>query len=133
MTCQTVTESEVFRLSAGASLLDILRTRVPGLQVSTASWQSRGSSSRGLRGNNSFVGPSEPLVFVDGFRLPQPGGIEYLDILDPLDVERTEILRGPSATALYGTGASSGVILIYSKRGVDNASRSAEVRGGCRQ
>jgi outer membrane receptor for ferrienterochelin and colicin len=131
--CEAVTEAEVLRLSSGRSLIDILRTRIPGLQVSPASWQSRQTSSSGLRGNNSFVGPSEPLVFVDGIRLPQPGGIEYLDIIDPLDVERTEILRGPAATALYGTGASSGVIHIYSKRGVDNASRSGDARGGCRR
>lgn len=131
--CEAVTEAEVLRLSSGASFIDILRTRVPGLQVSTANSRSRETSSLGLRGNNSFVGPSEPLVFVDGIRLPQPGGIEYLDIIDPLDVEQTEILRGPAATALYGTGASSGVILIYSKRGVDNASHSADTRGVCRR
>jgi TonB-dependent SusC/RagA subfamily outer membrane receptor len=59
-------------------------------------------------------------------------GIEYLDVIDPLDVERIEILRGPATTALYGTGASGGVLLIYSKRGVDNASDSRDVRGGCR-
>ncbi|MGD2216754.1 MAG: TonB-dependent receptor plug domain-containing protein [Gemmatimonadales bacterium] len=121
----------MFRLSSGASLIDILRTRIPGLQVSPADWQSRGSSSLGLRGNNSIVGPSEPLVFVDGIRLPPHGGVEYLDVIDPLDVERIEILRGPAATALYGTGASGGVILIYSKRGVDSASDSGDVRRGC--
>lgn len=131
--CEALTEAEVLRLSSGRSLIDILRTRVPGLQVSTVNSRSRQTSSRGLRGNNSFVGPSEPLVFVDGVRLPQPGGIEYMEIIDPLDVERTEILRGPAATALYGTGASSGVILIYSKRGVDNAFRSGDARGSCRR
>jgi TonB-dependent SusC/RagA subfamily outer membrane receptor len=129
--CEAVTEADVLQLSTSLSLIDILRTRIPGLRVST-NWQSGESSSLGLRGNNSFVGPREPLVFVDGIRLPQPGGIEYVEFIDPLDVERIEILRGPAATALYGTGASSGVILIYSKRGVDNASRSGDARGGCR-
>ncbi|NIN72753.1 MAG: TonB-dependent receptor plug domain-containing protein [Gemmatimonadetes bacterium] len=121
----------MIRFSSGASLLDILRTRIPGLLVSTADWQSRGSSSLGLRGNNSIVSPSEPLVFVDGIRLPLRSGIEYLDIIDPLDVARIEILRGPATTALYGTGASGGVLLIYSKRGVGNASDSRDVRRGC--
>jgi TonB-dependent SusC/RagA subfamily outer membrane receptor len=122
--CEAVTEDEVLRLSTGASLIDILRTRIPGLQIST-------SSSLGLRGYNSFVGPHEPLVIVDGIRIPQPSGIEYLDIINPLDVERIEILRGPATTALYGTGASSGAILIYSKRGVDNASGSGDARRSC--
>jgi TonB-dependent SusC/RagA subfamily outer membrane receptor len=129
--CVVISEAEVLRHASGGSVIDILRIRVPGLQIATADWQSRTTSSMGLRGTNSFVGPREPLVFVDGLRLSQPGGIDYLDVIDPLDVELIEILPGPAATTLYGTGASSGVILIYTKRGASSASGSGGARGVC--
>lgn len=128
--CELISEAQVLRLSAGANLIDILRSRFPGLQASPSDWRSRSASSFGLRGNNSLVGPSEPLVFVDGLRLPQPGGVGYLEYIEPLDVERIEMLPGPAATTYFGTGASNGVILIYTKLGV-KASRSDDARANC--
>lgn len=129
--CVVISEAQVLRHASGGSVIDIVRTRVPGLQISTADWQSRTTSSMGLRGINSFVGPREPLVFVDGLRLPQPGGIDYLDLIDPLDVQLIEVLPGPAATTLFGTGAGNGVILIYTKGGAGDASASGGARGVC--
>ncbi|GEM_PF-655059 len=129
--CVVISEAQVLRHASGGNLIDIVRTRVPGLQVSTADWQSRTTSSMGLRGINSYLSSQEPLVFVDGLRLPQPGGIDYLDLIEPLDVELIEILPGPAATTLYGTGAGNGVILIYTKRGAGDASGSGDARGVC--
>lgn len=131
--CDLITEAQVLRLAPGANLIDVLRTRVPGLQVNTGDWRSASASSNGLRGNNSLVGPSEPLIFLDGVRLPQPGGIGTLELIDPLDVERVEILPGPAATTHYGTGASNGVVLIYTKTGGSHASSGGAARGNCRR
>lgn len=130
--CDIITEGQVLRLAPGANLIDVLRTRIPGLQVNAGDWKSGSASSYGLRGNNSLVGPGEPLIFVDGVRLPQPGGIGTLELIDPLDVERVEILPGPAATTHYGTGASNGVVLIYTKTGVNDASSGGDPRGNCR-
>jgi len=129
--CELISQAQVLRLASGSNLIDVLRSRIPGLQVSTADWRSPSASSLGLRGQNSLIGPSEPLIFVDGLRLPQPGGIGQLEFINPLDVDRIEILPGPAATTYYGTGASNGVVLIYTQTGVSNASHSHDMRGGC--
>jgi outer membrane cobalamin receptor len=127
--CELITREEVQRFAAGGNLIDVLRSRFPGLQT-TDDLGSQSLSSRGLRGRNSLIGPSEPLVFVDGLRLPHPGGLRQLELIEPLQVERIEILPGPTTSAYYGTGASNGAVLIYTQTGVSNPSRS-DVRGGC--
>jgi TonB-dependent SusC/RagA subfamily outer membrane receptor len=62
---------------------------------------------------------NDPLVFVDGVKVTRAtrDAPSVLDQLSPPDVSRIDVLRGPAATALYGTDASSGVVLIYTRRG----------------
>lgn len=127
--CEVITQAEVQRIAAGGNLIDVLRSRFPGLQVNPSGWTSRSSSSFGLRGRNSVVGSNEPLIFLDGMRLPQPGGLSQLELIEPLHVQRMEILPGPATTTFYGTGASNGVVLVYTQGG-SNALRS-DPRGGC--
>ena len=127
--CELISQAEVARLAAGGNLIDILRTRFPGLLANDAAWTPRSASSFGLRGRNSLTGTVEPLVFLDGMRLPQPGGLAQLELIEPLHVQRIEILPGPAASANFGTGASNGVVLIYTQTGSNTT--GSDPRGGC--
>lgn len=127
--CELITQAEVARLAAGGNLIDILRARFPGLVGDEEDWTPRSASSFGLRGRNSLTGTAEPLIFLDGMRLPQPGGLAQLELVEPLHVQRIEILPGPAATSNFGTGASNGVVLIYTQTGSNTT--GSDPRGGC--
>jgi TonB-linked SusC/RagA family outer membrane protein len=114
-------------LAATPSLTSILAARTPGLTV-TQSMGTAGSSARiRIRGANSVSLSNEPLLIVDGVRLDNStnafsigvGGatISRFDDVNNEDIESIEVLKGPAASALYGTAASNGVIQITTKRG----------------
>src|SRR2546425_691553 len=141
-------DRSVTELGAGVTLLDVdsllrkspvhtlselLTGRVPGLEV-LASSGTFGTGSRLLmRGASSFLATSAPQIYVDGIRadddpatLLVPVGGQTTSRVDDIDVERIAtiaILPGPAATALYGTDAANGVLLITTKRGVPGRSR----------
>ena len=88
-----------------------------------------------LRGITSASMGNQPLIYVDGVRMRSegygaaPGGsrsanvtLSTLDDINPADIERVEIIKGPAATTLYGTEAAAGVIQIFTKRGLKRAS-----------
>jgi TonB-dependent SusC/RagA subfamily outer membrane receptor len=83
-----------------------------------------GSAIR-LRGNASLSLVSYPLIYIDGVRQAgegysgtrNGGQASMLADIDPASIERVEIVKGPAATALYGTEAAAGVIQIFTKRG----------------
>ena len=68
-----------------------------------------------VRGRNSINASSGPYVVVDGVPISKAGGT--LNDINPNDIESMEILKDASATAIYGTRAANGVILITTKRG----------------
>ena len=88
--------------------------------------QSRVGRQILLRGIGSICGRPRPLVYVDGVRMPnqpyeasstRPAGSapSFLESLDPGDIERIEVIRGPAAVTLYGEGACGGVIQVSLK------------------
>jgi len=123
----------LLRESPVHTLSELLTGRVPGLEV-LASSGTFGTGSRILmRGAASFLATSAPQIYVDGIRaddeaatLLVPVGGQTTSRVDDIDVERLAtiaILPGPAATALYGTDAANGVLLITTKRGVPGPSR----------
>ena len=83
-----------------------------------------------IRGQNTASQTPEPLIYIDGVRvynLPVGGGTASRVSFSPLqdiaaqDIERVEVIKGASATTLYGTEAAGGVIQIFTKRGVVGA------------
>src|SRR5438445_12321252 len=123
----------LLRESPVHTLTELLTGRVPGLEV-LASSGTFGTGSRILmRGAASFLATSAPQIYVDGIRaddeaatLLVPVGGQTTSRVDDIDVERIAtiaILAGPAATALYGTDAANGVLLITTKRGVPGRSR----------
>ncbi|SMO67050.1 TonB-linked outer membrane protein, SusC/RagA family [Saccharicrinis carchari] len=111
---------------------DVLKTmegKVPGVNISS-SGGSAGSATRiTIRGTSSMLGNNEPLVVVDGIPYSNQnyqttnmstGGGAYgnaMATIDPNDIESMSVLKGASASALYGSRAANGVILITTKSG----------------
>jgi len=95
-------------LNGAQTVLDLLRT-VPGLQIAG----NGPDASITVRGPSSFLLPTQPLYFLDGM----PVTLDVLFAL-PLDiVEFIDVLKGVAAS-IYGVNGSSGVILVYTRRGV---------------
>ena len=91
---------------------EMLATRVPALEVIR---RMDGQLSIRVRGLGSPHGSGEPLLVVDGMSL-NAGASEALAGLSAFDVRHVEVLKGPIATAIYGTRATNGVIVISTRR-----------------
>lgn len=106
---------------------NILGGRVPGVTVTQAGGQPGSGGTIRIRGQSTASQTTEPLIYIDGVRvynLPMSGGGESRVSFSPLqdiaaeDIERVEVIKGASATTLYGTEAAGGVIQIFTKRGI---------------
>ncbi|MCX2678398.1 TonB-dependent receptor [Galbibacter sp. EGI 63066] len=93
------------------SPLEALQGNIPGVQVS----QSTGRVGDGfdiiIRGNNSLGGDGGPLFVVDG--VPT----DNIDFLNPQDIDRMDILKDASSTAIYGSRGANGVVIVTTKSG----------------
>jgi TonB-linked SusC/RagA family outer membrane protein len=98
------------------SVANGLTGKVSGLQVNTTNNGLFAPTRMTLRGNRSLTGNNEPLIVVDG-------AIYYSDIstLNPQDVAEMTVLKGSSASAIYGSDASNGVIVVTTKHGTRNS------------
>jgi TonB-dependent starch-binding outer membrane protein SusC len=131
-TIGSITAADV-EMATVTSLSQMLTARSPGVTVQSASGTTGGSQRIRIRGSNSVSLSNEPLLIVDGVRLNSSaesnsfgvGGqtISRMNDLNPDDIESIEILKGPSAAAMYGTAAANGVIQITTKRGRAGAPR----------
>lgn len=125
-------------LGVAANVSSGLQAQLAGLQVLPSTARSGAVNSIRLRGNGSVTRSSEPLVFVDDVRvgpirvssvrrfINAQALLNALDFLDPVDVERVEVLSGPAATTLYGMDAANGVIRVYTKTGRISGQRSEQ-------
>jgi iron complex outermembrane receptor protein len=95
----------------------LLQGKVPGLVVVQNSDPNGGVNSITLRGASTLNGSTEPLYVVDGI----PG--VSLNLVSPSDIESIDVLRDASATAIYGSKAANGVIIITTKHGSDGPAR----------
>ncbi|WP_205686898.1 SusC/RagA family TonB-linked outer membrane protein [Chitinophaga rhizosphaerae] len=101
-----------------------LQGRAAGVYVTQNSGQPGGGVSVVIRGVNTLSGTNEPLYVIDGVQI-QPATVSYgnTSSMNPLaginsnDIESMEILQGPSATAIYGSRATNGVVLVTTRRG----------------
>jgi TonB-dependent SusC/RagA subfamily outer membrane receptor len=91
-----------------------LSGRVAGIDVLPAGATGQGPRVR-LRGMASARFTNDPLMVIDGLRLTGSTATALAD-LPPEEVETIEVLKGPSATALYGTDGANGVIVVTTKR-----------------
>ncbi|MHB0948706.1 MAG: SusC/RagA family TonB-linked outer membrane protein [Gemmatimonadaceae bacterium] len=113
------------------NMAEVLQGRVAGVNLQSAAG-SVGSSQRiRIRGANSLSLSNEPLLYVDGVLVSNGkggislGGQDYsrLNDINPEEIENIEILKGPAASAIYGSAAANGVVLISTKRGRSGAAK----------
>ena len=95
----------------------LLQGEVPGLVIVQNSDPNGGVNSLTLRGASTLNGSTSPLYVVDGI----PG--VNLNLISPNDIESIDVLRDASATAIYGSKAANGVIMVTTKRGSDGPAR----------
>jgi TonB-linked SusC/RagA family outer membrane protein len=98
-----------------------LQGKVAGVMVQQVSGQPGGAVSVQIRGVSSISGNSSPLYVLDGVIIPPPGdpgsGSNPLNTINPSEIESVDVLKDASATAIYGSQATNGVIVITTKRG----------------
>ncbi len=127
---------EVLKNAPVTNMSELLTSRVPGVIVQKTSGAAGAPSVIRIRGTSSLMLNNDPIVIVDGIRIystvsdPQdgsiiPGGLapSALDGIDLNSVETVEVLRGPSAAALYGTDAANGIIVVTTRRGQSGPTR----------
>jgi TonB-linked SusC/RagA family outer membrane protein len=118
-------------LAATNDLAQVLQGRAAGVTVLQAGGTSGTGSRIRIRGSASVSLNNSPLLIIDGVRADNGnGGIDVggqtpnrLNDINPEDIENIEILRGPAASALYGTAAANGVILVTTRKGRAGATR----------
>ena len=106
-----------------------LEGTAPGVQVAMQSGQPGSDATIRIRGIGSINSSSAPLIVVDG--IPYDGSISAIN---PSDIERMDVLKDASSTALYGSRAANGVIMITTKKGDAKKSKvTFEARHGVNQ
>jgi TonB-dependent starch-binding outer membrane protein SusC len=111
--------SEDIKASSATSLDQALQGRAAGVLVTQNSGQPGGGVSVQIRGVNTLNSDSEPLYVVDGIPISgyTGGNTNALATINPGDIESMEVLKDASATAIYGSRAANGVVLITTNRG----------------
>ena len=117
-------------LAPVTSFSDLIQGRSAGVTVMQSSGTTGSGSRIRIRGSNSMSLSNSPLLVIDGVRMDAAvsgdnalgfgvGGQtpSRLNDLNPEDIESIEILKGPSASSLYGTAAANGVIQVTTRRG----------------
>ena len=105
--------SEDLNSSQNSDASQALIGKVSGLQISTASASLDAEVRINLRGSRSFLGDNSPLLVVDG--VPTP--LDFLQSMNPNDIDNISVLKGGSAAALYGSSAANGVLYVTTKTG----------------
>ena len=109
---------EQIKQGVNTSVEQAMQGRIAGVQVMQNSGAPGGGISVQIRGINSFNG-NEPLYVVDGIAMSgqTSDNTSVLSSINPSDITSIEVLKDASATAIYGSRASNGVVLITTKRG----------------
>ena len=123
------------------NVMNSLSGKVAGLVINSGAGGPAGSSRVVIRGATSITGNNQPLYVIDGIPMDNSnygqvgsdqfgGGVDMGDAIsaiNPDDVESITVLKGPAATALYGSLAGNGVILITTKKGTNNKELGIEL------
>ncbi len=129
----TIRAAEVTETQPITNMADLLSGRAAGVNILPSSGTIGTGTRIRVRGANSVSLANDPLVVVDGIRVDNTAGSYSLYVggqepsrindLNPEDIASIEIVKGPSAAALYGTQAANGVIVITTKRGTAGKAR----------
>ncbi|MDR4987629.1 MAG: SusC/RagA family TonB-linked outer membrane protein [Bacteroidales bacterium] len=99
---------------------ELLRGKMPGVQITSAGGAPGTGETIRIRGGSSLDADNNPLIVIDGVPIESagvPGLRNPLSTINPSDIETFTVLKDASATAIYGSRASNGVIIITTKKG----------------
>ena len=116
-----VVKPDEIKAGLSTTTQDLLVGASPGVVVTTDGGNPRGGAAIRIRGGSSLNASNEPLVVIDGVPSYSTdisvNGLNAMQMISPDNIESISILRDASATAIYGSRASNGVILITTKKG----------------
>ncbi|MDP4240748.1 MAG: SusC/RagA family TonB-linked outer membrane protein, partial [Bacteroidota bacterium] len=116
----TAIDSKDFNRGAITSPQDLLVGKAAGVVITSNSGAPGSSATIRIRGGSSLNASNDPLIIVDGVPIDNnniSGSSNFLTFINPNDIETFTVLKDASATAIYGSRASNGVILITTKKG----------------
>lgn len=118
---------EPAKLATAGNMSQLLTGRIPGVDVASPGGTVGSSARLRIRGASSLSLSNDPLLIVDGIRVDNNAASSTIGVggqlpsrfndINPEDIEKIDVLKGPAAGALYGTAAANGVIQITTKRG----------------
>lgn len=141
-------KSEDLLAGGGTDAAHSLSGKIAGVDVKESDGAPGSGVSITVRGANSFTTSSQPLYIVDGIPFgTDPNGVPAsganegqnqsqnpLSMLNPNDIEKIEVLKDASATAIYGSRGANGVVIITTKKGQDGKPKvELSIRGGIQQ
>ena len=119
-------KAEEINRGALTSPQELLRGKVPGVNVVSGNGAPGQGAEIRIRGGASLSANNDPLIVIDGVPVAKEAGVgmsNALSTVNPNDIESFTVLKDASATAIYGSRASNGVILITTKKGSNGAPR----------
>ena len=116
--------SKDFNKGAIISADQLLTGKAPGVRITSNGGQPDSDPNIRIRGGASLSANNNPLIVIDGIPIDNtnPAGVSNpLSLINPNDIESFTVLKDASATAIYGSRASNGVIMIITKKGTSGA------------
>jgi TonB-dependent starch-binding outer membrane protein SusC len=113
-------ESKSFNKGTVVTAENLLNGKVAGVSINTGGGAPGSGAEIRIRGGSSLLASNDPLIVIDGLPISNSGAAgatSVLSSINPNDIESFTILKDASATAIYGSRASNGVILITTKKG----------------
>jgi len=105
--------TEALNAKGAPSVLENLQGTTPGVNITKSTGRTNGGLNIEIRGQSSINSSTTPLYVVDGVVCSD------IDFLNPQDIERIDVLKDASSTAIYGSRASAGVVMITTKGGAN--------------
>lgn len=115
-----VISSKDFNKGSITNAGSLLNGRVAGVTVNAGGGAPGSGTTIRIRGGSSLAGSNDPLIVIDGLPISNEtakGSVSFLATINPNDIETFSVLKDASATAIYGSRAANGVILITTKKG----------------
>ncbi|MGN0221597.1 MAG: SusC/RagA family TonB-linked outer membrane protein, partial [Prevotella sp.] len=110
--------NEKLNEKGASSVLANLQGTVAGVNITQATGRTGGAMNIEIRGKNSISGSQSPLYVVDGIICSD------IEFLNPQDIERIDVLKDASSTAIYGSRATAGVVMVTTKSGAGSSTRN---------
>ena len=123
--------AEDFNRGAITGPQELLNGKIAGVNITTAADPGGGAQIR-IRGGSSLTAINDPLIVIDGVPIDIEGiggSRNPLNLVNPADIENMTVLKDASATAIYGSRASNGVILITTKKGTSGGKLAVNYSG----